>query len=734
MPVTAPEAIRIAKLARPSQPPAAAALERLASFAERMLEVPVSLITLVDGGRPFSAPGSDDAWRARREAPLSLSLCQYAVRSGRPLVIEDARLHPIVRENPSLWLGEVGYAGVPVRSPDGSVTGSMCAIDTRPRVWTEEEIDILDHLAALAALVVERRTGHNAAEATFVGALGGSRGRLSLRVLEKAVETMQIGVTITDEEGRILYTNPAEARMHGWSMEELRGRHARVFAPPENARPIESSELDEVTGWIRETVNVRKDGSLFPVLLRSDVVKDSRGRPVGLVTCCEDITQRKQLERQLLQNAFYDPLTGLPNRGLFTHRLELAVDRARRGESAFGVVMAGLDRFKVVNDSLGRAAGDALLAAVAGRLRDCVGRHDMLAHIAGDEFAVLLDDIEGLGDATRMAACVQDALSRPFDIHGQEVFTGASVGIALSWSGYEHAEDVIRDATLALYRSKDARKGQYEVFDRDMHAQAMERLTMEMDLRRALERGELRVHYQPIVTLATGRIAGFEALVRWQHPERGMILPDGFVPLAEETGLILSIGMWVLEEACRELRRWLERAGGDGGEPLTMAVNLSAKQFAQAGLVERVRQVLEETGVPGERLKLEITESVIMQHTDAVTETLHRLKALGVQLHIDDFGTGYSSLSYLHRLPLDALKIDRSFVRPGAGEESLQLVRTMVALAHALGVAVVTEGIETPELLEELRTLNCEYGQGYLFSRPVPSEGVDALFASDPRW
>jgi len=733
MPVTSLEVIRIAGASRPRDPAATQALERLASFAERMLEVPVSLITLVDGGRPYSAPAPAEGWRARREAPLSRSLDQYAASSGHAVLMEDARTHPIVRDNPALWMGEVGYAGVPIRTADGRVTGTLAVIDGRPRAWSAEEVDILDQLASFAALVIQRRMGPGAAEAGFVGALGESRGRLSLRMLEKAVETMQIGVTITGTDGRILYTNPAEARMHGWRIQELRGQHARIFAPPEHARPIEPEALDDVTSWARETVNVRKDGTIFPVLLRSDVVKDSAGLPVGLVTCCEDITQRKEMERELLHNAFYDPLTGLPNSGLFNHRLEAAVERARRGEAAFAVAVVGLDRFKLVNDSLGRRAGDELLAAVADRLRGCVGSEDLLAHIAGDEFAILLDGIEGLSAATRAAACVQESLARPFDLHGHEVFTGASVGIALSYSGYERAEDAMRDAMLALYRSKDARKGQYEVFDRDMHAAAMERLRLEMDLRRALERGEMRVHYQPIVSLRTGRIAGFEALARWQHPERGLVLPDDFIPLAEETGLILPIGMWVLEEACRELRGWQERAPEDD-PPLTLAVNLSAKQFAQPDLVERVAQVLAETGVAGATLKLEITEGVIMQNTDVVVETLRALKALGVQIHIDDFGTGYSSLSYLHRLPLDALKIDRSFVAPGATGESLQLVRTMVALAHALGVAVVTEGVETEDLLRELRGLSCEYGQGYLFSRPLPTEGIDALFATDPTW
>jgi PAS domain S-box-containing protein/diguanylate cyclase (GGDEF)-like protein len=550
-------------------------------------------------------------------------------------------------------------------------------------------------------------------------------------MLEKAVETMQIGVTITDTSGRILYSNPAEARMHGYTVEELRGQHARIFAPAEHARPMPVEEMHDASSWSRETVNVRKDGSLFPVLLRSDVVKDSRGRPVGLVTCCEDISQRKEMERELLRNAFYEPVTGLPNRGLFSHRVEIAVERERRGEADFAVIAVGLDRLQLVADSLGRAAADELLRAVAARLGDCVRRDALLAHVSRDEFAVLLDEIDGIAEPSRVAACLQDALARPFAVQGTEVFTGASVGIALSYSGYEQADDVLRDAAIALNRSRDARQGQYEVFDRDMHAQVMARLRMETDLRRALDRGEMRVHYQPIIALSTGRISGYEALVRWDHPSIGMIQPDDFVPLAEETGLILPIGMWVLEEACRALRRWQD-AAADGDAP-TMAVNLSAGQFLQPDLVEQVAQVLRETGIAHGTLKLEITESVLMQHTERVTDTLHRLKALGVQLHIDDFGTGYSSLGYLHRLPLDALKIDRSFV---AGDEgaNLQLVRTIVAMAHALGVAVITEGIESPELLRELRALECEFGQGFFFSRPLASEDIDELVASDPCW
>jgi PAS domain S-box-containing protein/diguanylate cyclase (GGDEF)-like protein len=709
----------------------AGALESVTRFTARLLGAPLSLITVQDGGSFSASASGDERWQARLEAPLSRTLCRIPAATGQPLLIADARVHPLVRGEPGLWRGEVAYAGVPIRGGDGGVSGTLCAIDAQPREWSGEEVAMLEELAGFAALLLDRRAAAGA-EAAFVGSLGPARGRLSLRMLEKAVETMQIGVTITDLQGRILYTNPAEAAMHGYALDELRGQHARIFAPQEHARPMPGELLEDAGSWSRETVNVRKDGSVFPVLLRSDVVKDSRGRTVGLVTCCEDISQRRELERQLLRNAFYDSVTGLPNRGLFSHRLDLAVDRERRGEADFAVILVGVGRLQLVADSLGHGAADGLLSAVARRVARCVGGDAMLAHVSRDEFAVLLDDIEGIAEPSRVAGCILEALERPCMVQGTEVFTGASVGMTLSYTGYDQAEDVLRDAAIALNRAHDGRHGHYEVFDRDMHAQVVERLRLETDLRRALERGELRVFYQPIVALPSGRIAGFEALVRWQHPQRGLMVPDDFVPLAEETGLILPIGMWVLEEACRELSRW-QQHGDPVQSALTMAVNLSAGQFLQADLVDRVARVLRDTGIAPHTLKLEITESVLMEDTETVTETLHRLKALGVQLHIDDFGTGFSSLAYLHRLPLDALKIDRSFLNDPAGA-NLPLVRSIVALAHGLGVAVVTEGIESSELLGELRSLNCEFGQGFLFSRPLSSLDLKALFETDPRW
>ncbi|MBW3570095.1 MAG: EAL domain-containing protein [Gemmatimonadetes bacterium] len=707
-----------------------AGFERLASFAARLLHVPVSVISLVGTDRPFSAGEPGDAWRMRREAPLSRSLCGEAVSSGAPLVLADAREHPAVRRNPAVWLGEVGYAGIPFRRADGEVAGALCVADGRPREWTAEEVDLLVSLARFAALLVSQQGGAPAIQQVLAQAARSASGSVNLRMLRKAVETMQLGVTITDMRGRILYSNPADAHMHGYTPDELAGQHARVFAPAEHARPLDAGRMNEAGSWSRETVNVRKDGSTFPVLLRSDVVRDAAGRPVALVTCCEDLTHRKRLERELLRNAFYDPVTELPNRGLLNHRLDLALDAARRDGHRFAVLAVELDRIQLVHDSLGRTAGDELLAGAASRLRECAPADAMVAYLGGDQFAILLDGVSGVGDATRVATCVHQMLAQPLRAAGREVFSGASVGIVLSGPGYEQSEDVLRDASIAMVRARSTAHGQYHVFDPAMHAEAMARLQLETDLRRALERGEMCVFYQPIVHLGTGRITGFEALVRWRHPQRGLVMPDDFVPLAEETGLILPIGLWVLEEACRTLHRWQARPGG---EALKMAVNLSARQFSQPDLVERVRRILRRTGVEPRALELEITESVILQHSTAVMDTLRRMKEMGVQLHVDDFGTGYSSLSYLHRLPLDALKIDRSFVS-GADAGSLQIVRTIVAMARALGVAVVSEGIESAELLDELRSLQCEYGQGFFFCRPVAAEEIETLFATDPSW
>lgn len=423
--------------------------------------------------------------------------------------------------------------------------------------------------------------------------------------------------------------------------------------------------------------------------------------------------------------AFHDALTGLPNRSLFSEHLRIALERARQHEEyLFCVLFLDLDRFKNINDSLGHPCGDELLNLVARRLEGCIRQTDMVARFGGDEFAILLDAIENPSDAIRVAEKVQQAISAPFKLHNHDAVTTASIGIALSTSDYSEAEDMIRDADTAMYRAKDQGKARYQIFDTAMHTRAVTLLRLESDLRRALEREELCVYYQPIVSIASGELHGFEALVRWQHPERGIISPDQFIAVAEETGLILSLGLGVLREACNQLRTWQQRSLSD--RSLTMSVNLSARQLSQADLIERVAEVLTESGIEPWQLKLEITESVVMENAELAAVTLARLRGLGVRLSIDDFGTGYSSLSYLNRFPVDILKIDRSFItRLNEGDENVEIVKTIVMLAGNLGMQVIAEGVETADQLEQLKLLKCQYGQGYFFSKPLAAPDAD---------
>jgi diguanylate cyclase (GGDEF)-like protein len=444
----------------------------------------------------------------------------------------------------------------------------------------------------------------------------------------------------------------------------------------------------------------------------------------------KEVAERRQIEEQLRHNAFHDGLTDLANRALFTDHLQLALARAKRHEGyRFAVLFLDLDRFKVVNDSLGHVVGDKLLVGIARRLETAVRPGDTVSRLGGDEFTVLLDDLSDAGEAEAVAGRLLRELAMPYNLGGHEVFVSVSIGVAVSSADYHRPEELLRDADTAMYRAKQLGKARYEVFDQAMHARAVDRLEMERDLRRAVERQEFFLQYQPIVSLDTGAVRGFEALVRWQHPERGLILPAKFIPVAEETGMILPIGMWVLGEACRQIRRWQELYPAD--EPLTINVNLSGKQFTQPDLLEQIEAVLRQTGLDPRSLKLEITESVVMEDIQTATRTLERLRALGVELSIDDFGTGYSSLSYLQRFPVSTLKIDRSFVsRMTESEGTAEIVRTIMRLAQNLGMDVVAEGVETERQREQLKALECEFGQGYYFSKPMDGGVAEALLLS----
>jgi diguanylate cyclase (GGDEF)-like protein/PAS domain S-box-containing protein len=523
-----------------------------------------------------------------------------------------------------------------------------------------------------------------------------------------------------DLAGNPTYVNPAAQSL----LEELRVESPVRLLPPDHPRVVR--------GCVASGQGAR--GIEAPVGARVLSWTYHPHAALGAVHVFgEEVTERKRVEGRLLHQAMHDPLTGLPNRHLFMERLGGALMRYHRRESSlFAVLFLDLDRFKVVNDSLGHHVGDELLQVVGDRLRASVRSGDTVARFGGDEFAVLLEELENLDEATHIAERLGQAVAAPINLSGYEVFSSASIGIALCSAGLDRPEYLLRNADVAMYRAKGSGARRYEVFDRTMHAQALERLQMETDLRRALVRGEFRLHYQPIVSLTRGTITGVEALLRWDHAERGLTSPNDFIPVAEETGLILPLGAWVLTEACRQLAEWRHEFPQ---ARIALSVNLSAKQFGQADLVERIRAALDEAGLDPRHLKLEITESAIIDHPGSAGAMLRQLKEQGIQVQMDDFGTGYSSLSSLHSLPLDALKIDRSFVSRMPGDRAtMQMVRTIALLARGLDLAVIAEGVETQEQMDEVRAMGCDYAQGYLIARPLDPEGIRALLAQDPRW
>jgi diguanylate cyclase (GGDEF)-like protein len=443
----------------------------------------------------------------------------------------------------------------------------------------------------------------------------------------------------------------------------------------------------------------------------------------------QDISAAKQQEANLLQQAFHDTLTGLPNRDLFMDRLGHALARTHdQPQVLMALLFIDLDRFKVINDNLGHQVGDDLLIEIAARLRSQLRPDVTIARLGGDEFAVLLEDMATSSTAIDLAEQIQAAIAQPLLLQQQEVYVEASIGIALGPAAYKSASDWLRDADVAMYQIKDNPSHAWHVFDNSLRVQQDLRLRTEIDLRQALMSNELRLHYQPIVMLNTEEICGFEALVRWQHPTRGLLLPGEFIHIAEATGLIIPLGWWVLAEACRQMQAWTLAFPAMAN--FTVSVNMSSKQFSQQNLVERIQQILAETGFSANRLKIEITEGVLIDHSDSIIDTLEQIKALGIKLLVDDFGTGYSSLSYLHRFPFDCLKIDRSFIENADQDfEKLEILQSVVRLAWNLGLDVVAEGVETTRHHAQLKALRCELGQGYLFSRPLAPTAIEAMMA-----
>ncbi len=671
------------------------------------------------------------------------------------------------------------------------------------------------------------------------------QSRDRLRQLEKALETAQVGVAITDRDLAVRWANPALAEMHGERRDGLLGQPLRRFLP-EELHDLDFRNFAGLRRLRREGESTREDGTRFPVELLFDLVFDDQNEAVGVVAVCQDISERRHSEEALRESEeryslavrgandgiwdwdletgsiyysnrwksmlgledvdlppepeswfsrvhpedlpalrtrlerhlagatetfenehrlehhdgnyrwmlargvalqgkdgapcrlagsqtditdrkVHDPLTGLPNRALFLDRLERARARAKRGgRNLFAVLFLDLDRFKVVNDSLGHPIGDQLLVAVAGRIESCIRPGDTVARLGGDEFAVLLEEIGEFDESTEVASRIHSAFTQPFVVADHELFVTVSIGIALGSSETQDLAGLLRDADTAMYRAKVAGRGRSQIFTAEMRSEVLAQLQLENDLRRAIERQEFEVYYQPILALRTSEITGFEALVRWHHPERGLVEPARFISAAEETGIIVPLGMWVLEEACRQLRVW--READSAWLELTMSVNLSPKLFAQVHLVRDIVALLELTGLPPRLLKLELTEGILVHNPQAANAMLKELRALGIGVCIDDFGTGYSSLSYLTSLNVDVLKIDRSFIHNlssgGSGNDGTEVVRNIVRLAAGLGLSVVAEGVETIDQRDQLDAMNCEFVQGFHFGRPVDADTV----------
>ncbi len=626
---------------------------------------------------------------------------------------------------------------VPVAGSGARVLGTMALVLTAKdgHRYDENDLAFAEELGRRAGTAIENARKY-AQEVAY----------------RRIVETTHDGILMLDASQRITFANSRMVELLGYAdPSEIAGHPLVDFLhPADAAATLERLGRREQNAATHDELCFRRRDGTELWTLSAATALDGSDEAVGSQTLkmITDITERKVAEAELAENeqrfrvlaeerrhaAYHDALTGLPNRTLFLERLGQTLLRSQRRHGQTGAVLfIDLDRFKIVNDSLGHVAGDRLLAAFAERLTSCLRPRDTVARLGGDEFTILLEDVATVRDASLAAERILRAVERPFCVSGRDVSVTASIGIALVEPGFEDAAAMLRDADTALYRAKELGRARYELFIPELHSRAMARLDLEIDLRRALERGELRVAYQPIVTLETGRIAGFEALARWQNA--GVtVSPETFIPLAEETGLIRPLGEWVLAEACREARAWLDLE--PDGRALTVSVNVSAKQLFPDRLGGEVKRVLAASGLRPEHLHLEITESVLMERGEVAETALRELRALGVGIDLDDFGTGYSSLRYLQRLPIDTLKIDRTFISgaPGEGISNPEIVGAIVAMAHSLGLGITAEGVETAEQLRQVQALHCTHAQGFHLSQPVDEAAARALVAASARF
>jgi diguanylate cyclase (GGDEF)-like protein/PAS domain S-box-containing protein len=615
---------------------------------------------------------------------------------------------------------------------DGEIPGyqieKRCVSKSGETIWINLTASVVRDVAGSAPYglaIIENITDRKGAEK----ALRDAKERFA-----SAFDNAPIGIALTSLAGDFLQVNRALCRMTGYSEEELLAWQFQDLSHPDDIdaeRPYLGQVLSgEIRSYQIEKRYRHADGHTIWVLVSMSMVTDSGGQALHIILQAEDVTERRLAEEQLVHRSLHDPLTELPNRMLFMDRLGQALRRDERRPGSVAVMFVDLDHFKVINDSMGHEAGDQVLGVIASRLQSILRPGDTVSRFGGDEFVILCEDILDERQAVRIADRLARTVAQPLPLPTGDVVVTASVGIALAMDATDRPEALIRDADAALYRAKERGRARHELFDHAMGMRAVKRMETENELRQAIERGELRLHYQPIVRAGNGRIASVEALVRWEHPEKGLLPPDEFISVAEETGLIEPLGSWVLHEACSQFGRWQARA--PDGLPLVMAVNLSARELGRQGFVGRVEDALAEVRMDPTNLCLEITETVLIEAARSARSALDELRKIGVSLAIDDFGTGYSSLTYLKRFQVDSLKVDRSFVEGlGRDPEDTAIVTAVVALAHALGLSTVAEGVESHEQLEQVQSLGCDFVQGYYFAAPQPADMLQDILLSD---
>lgn len=605
----------------------------------------------------------------------------------------------------------------------------------------DREVDFKAMKAGAADYLVKSQLTSSLLERSIRYAIKDGQTLAALRASEERYALAALGANDGlwdwDLRGDETYFSSRWKSMLGYAEEEIGNSCEDWFSRvhPEDCESLKRELTAHLEGhtphFQHEHRMLHQDGNYSWILSRGIAVRDLSGKASRMVGSQTDITDRRQAEEKLVYDAFHDGLTGLPNRQAFMERLRRSLDRVRLGSDyVFAVLFLDLDRFKIINDSLGHQLGDKLLVEMARRLELSLRPSDMVARLGGDEFVILLDHLDEASDAAYIAERILKLLAASFTLDEREVFTTASIGITLSSAFSNSAEDLLRDADTAMYRAKGKGKARFEIFDPLMREHAIQLMQMETDMRHALSNQEFILHYQPIISFQSGRLTGFESLIRWNHPENGVIYPGEFIPLAEDNGLINPIGRWVLYESCRQLQVWQTQY--PQYPPLTINVNISARQFSQLNLIEEIAATLQDTGLSASSLKLEITESVIMENAELAAKMLNELKALGSHLAIDDFGTGYSSFSHLHKFPIDTLKIDRAFVsRMDTSSDSAEIVRTILMLAHNLKMEVVAEGVETSAQVKQLKELGCDFGQGYFINRPMDAQSATKLLAEE---